>query len=142
MNSTVIIAIVLTVIAASIFYLSYAFRKIKNMPVAVDNEKIKILTDQNFQEQLKKGITLVDFWAEWCMPCKMMAPILNTVAEELNEKASIGKIDIEQFQSTPSKYGVRSIPTLILFKDGVEVNRYIGVKQKDFLLKEINKYIN
>ena len=106
----------------------------------VDNDKIKNLTDQNFQNQIKTGVVLVDFWAEWCMPCKMMAPILNSTAEELNGNASIGKLNIELYQGLATKYRVMSIPTLILFKNGVELNRYIGAKSKDFLLNEIQKY--
>jgi thioredoxin 1 len=112
------------------------------MPIVADNEKLKLLTDQNFQNQIKNGVTLVDFWADWCMPCKMMAPIINEVAEELNGNASVGKINIEEFQSTPSKYGVRSIPTLILFKDGKEIDRYVGIRNKEFLINQINKNNN
>ncbi|OIP05598.1 MAG: thioredoxin [Bacteroidetes bacterium CG2_30_32_10] len=114
------------------------------MPVTEDSKNLKILTDQNFQNQIKTGVTLVDFWASWCMPCKMMAPILNQVAEELNGKTSvtIGKINIEEFQSTPSKYGVRSIPTLILFKNGKEIQRYVGIKNKEFLVNQINQNSN
>ena len=116
----------------------YAIRSSKKI-VANDSEKIKILTDQNFQHQIKNGVTLVDFWASWCMPCKMMIPILNEVSEEIPDNSSVGKIDIEQFQSIASKYNVRSIPTMILFKNGIEVNRFVGVKQKDFLINQINK---
>ena len=109
----------------------------KNAPATLDNEKIKILTSKNFQNQIKEGITLVDFWAEWCMPCKMMAPILNSLANELSEGDSVGKLDIEQNQEVAAKYQVRSIPTIILFKDGNEIKRFVGTKSKEFLLKEI-----
>lgn len=121
-------------------YIYSTLRKMKNSPAAKDSEKIKILTEQNFQNQIKSGLTLVDFWADWCMPCKMMAPVLNNVAEELTENASIGKVNIEHYQSVASKYMVRSIPTLILFKNGKEVNRFVGVNSKEFLLKQINNY--
>ncbi|MEI6142735.1 MAG: thioredoxin, partial [Mariniphaga sp.] len=94
----------------------------------------------NFNQQIKKGIILVDFWAEWCGPCKMMAPVLNELVSELPENKTIGKLDVEQFQSVSATYRVRGIPTMILFKDGKEVNRFVGVKSKDFLLKEINKF--
>lgn len=104
-----------------------------------DHEKIKILTDQNFQNKINTGVTLVDFWAEWCMPCKMMAPVINSVAEELNGNESVGKLNIEQHQAIAAKYKVRSIPTMILFKNGKEINRFVGGKTKDFLLKEIKK---
>jgi thioredoxin 1 len=109
------------------------------MPTVQDHDKIKILTDQNFQNQIKTGVTLVDFWAEWCMPCKMMVPVLNSTADELNGNAFIGKINIEQHSAMASKYKVRSIPTMILFKNGKEIKRFVGGKTKDSLLKEIKK---
>lgn len=137
MNISVIIIIGL--IGTFGIYIFYSFRKMNNMPMVSDHAKIKILTDQNFQNQIKTGVTLVDFWAEWCMPCKMMAPVLNTAAEELNGNATIGKINIEQHSAMATKYKVRSIPTLILFKNGKEINRFVGGKTKDFLLKEIKK---
>lgn len=114
----------------------------KNAPMISDNEKIKTLTNQNFQNQIQQGVTLVDFWAEWCMPCKMMIPILNNVADELEENTSVGKLNIEDNQDIAAKYQVRSIPTMILFKNGNEIKRFVGVKQKDFLVNEINKASN
>ena len=117
----------------------FAFRKLKNTPLVADHEKILTLTDKNFQQQTKNRLVLVDFWAEWCAPCRMMAPILNEVAAELDGKAFVGKVDVQKYQNLATKFKVRGIPTLILFKDGKEVNRFVGVKTKDFLLKEIGK---
>lgn len=131
--------IIITLILVVIAYLWFAARKMKNMPVVAEHENIVTLTEANLQHQLKNGISLVDFWAAWCMPCKMMAPILNEVAEESKGKARICKLDVQQYQSVAAKYSVRNIPTLILFKDGREINRFVGVKTKDFLLKEIAK---
>ena len=119
------------------FFLNYY--KMKKTPVVEDNGKIKKLSDQNFEHQIKSGVMLVDFWATWCMPCKMMAPVLNNLSEELTGNASVGKLDVDQNRAASAKYGVRSIPTLVLFKNGKEVNRFVGVKTKDFLLKEIQK---
>lgn len=116
-----------------------AMRKIKNTPLVADHEKILTLTDKNFQQQTKNRLVLVDFWAEWCAPCRMMAPILNEVAAELDGKAFVGKVDVQKYQELATKFKVRGIPTLILFKDGKEVNRFVGVKTKEFLLKEIGK---
>ncbi|MGC9151122.1 MAG: thioredoxin [Microbacter sp.] len=117
----------------------YKTQKMRNAPEVPASEKIKILSDKTFAQQTKSGIVLVDFWASWCMPCKMMAPILNEVAEQVSSGVTIAKLNVEQNQTTASKYKVRSIPTMILFKDGKEMTRIVGVKPKDFVLKEINK---
>lgn len=137
MSSTALIIILVIVTIIAFFW--FSARRIKNMPMVPSNEHIVTLTSANFQNQLKSGVSLVDFWADWCMPCRMMSPILNDVAEEAKGKAKICKLDIQQYQDIAGKMGVRSIPTLILFKNGKEVNRFVGVKTKDFLLKEIDR---
>lgn len=114
--------------------------KMKSTPMVDDNEKILTLTDKNIQQLTKNKLVLVDFWASWCAPCRMMAPVLNDVAAELSGNSQVGKVNIEEFQSLAQKYQVRSIPTLILFKNGVEVNRFVGIKPKEFLLKQIQNY--
>jgi thioredoxin 1 len=115
----------------------YARIKMKNLPKVADHANILTLTDKNFQQQTKNKVVLVDFWAEWCAPCKMMAPVLNDVANELTGDLYVGKLNVEQYQSMAQKFHVRSIPSLILFRNGKEVKRFVGIKQKDFLLKEI-----
>ncbi len=137
MNTALIVigAILLGVIVLRWF----AMRKIKNTPMVDNHKNVITLTDKNFQQQTKSRVVLVDFWASWCAPCRMMAPILNDVASELTGNAHVGKVNIEQYQSLAQRYKVRSIPTLILFKNGVEVNRFVGIKTKEFLLKEIAK---
>jgi thioredoxin 1 len=137
MNIAIIIIVSVVIIIGVYFYTAY--RKMKNMPAVKDHEKIKTLTEQNFQSQIKSGVTLVDFWAAWCMPCKMIAPTLNSVAKEISGNAAIGKLNIEQNQAVASKYRVRSIPTLIMFKNGKEISRFSGIKTKDFILSEIRK---
>jgi len=139
MTITVIVATL--IIAGFIGYMVYSFKKIKNTPEVEAHSAIKELSDANFQAQVKSGVTLVDFWAAWCMPCKMMAPVLNDTAEALGNTAKIAKLDVDANRESSAKYGVRSIPTLILFKNGKEVNRFVGVKTKDFLLKEISKVV-
>jgi thioredoxin 1 len=124
-----------------ITYMYFTYKKIKNTPEEETHSAIQQLSDANFQAQIKNGITLVDFWAAWCMPCKMMAPVLNETADALGNTAQIGKLDVDSNRESSAKYGVRSIPTLILFKNGKEVNRFVGVKTKDFLLKEISKVV-
>jgi len=111
----------------------------KNIPVVDDDEKILTLTDKNFLHQTKNRLVLVDFWASWCAPCRMMAPVLNEVSSELSGNSHVGKVNIEQYQSLAQKFQVRNIPTLILLKNGTEVNRFVGIKNKEFLLQQINK---
>jgi len=132
--------IVLGIILVVVFgYGFYTTQKMKKAPDVPNSTKIKILSDKTFAQQIKSGVVLVDFWASWCMPCKMMAPILNDVAEQATGNVTIAKLNVEQNQSTASKYKVRSIPTMILFKNGKEMNRIVGVKPKDYVLKEIAK---
>ena len=126
-------------IASVVIFRTIAMAKMKNTPLVADHAKVLTLTDQNFQQQTKGKVVLVDFWATWCAPCRMMAPVLNDVATELKGNSHVGKVDIQQYQSLANKFKVRNIPTMILFKNGAEVNRFVGIKSKDFLLKEIAK---
>jgi thioredoxin len=113
--------------------------RMKNIPVVADNEKILTLTDKNFQNQTKNRLVLIDFWAGWCVPCRMMAPVLNEIAGELTGNSHVGKVNIEQYQVLAQRFRVRNIPTLILLKNGREINRFVGVKSKEFLLQQISK---
>jgi thioredoxin 1 len=137
MQTTLIITgLILTVIVTLNLLARY---RMKNIPVVEDHEKILKLTDKNFQHQTKNRLVLIDFWASWCAPCRMMAPVLNNVADELTGHSYVGKVNIEQYQSLAQKFQVRNIPTLILLKNGTEVNRFVGIKNKEFLLQQINK---
>lgn len=102
---------------------------------------MKHLTDANFNEEIKKGVTLVDFHADWCGPCRMLAPVLEQVAKEIKGKAVIAKVDIDSEQKTATQFQITSVPTMILFKDGKEVNRLIGLRNaeavKDFILSVV-----
>ena len=89
------------------------------------------LTDANFHEAIKKGVTLVDFHADWCGPCRMLAPVLEQVAQEVQGKAVIAKVDIDTEQKTASHFQITSVPTMILFKDGKEVNRIVGLRNAE-----------
>ena len=137
MTITLIITGLLIVTFGS--YMYYTFKKIKNTPEVEAHSAIKELNDNNFAALVKNGVTLVDFWASWCMPCKMMAPVLNELADELGNTAKIAKLDVDSNRSSSAKYSVRSIPTMVLFKNGKEINRFVGVKTKSFLINEINK---
>ena len=132
--------LIIGILITSVFVLRFvAMAKMKKTPMVADHAKVLVLNEQNFQQQLKNKVVLVDFLASWCGPCRMMAPVLNDVASELEGANRIGKLDVEKYQNLAGKYKVRSIPTMVLFKNGVEVNRFVGIKSKDFLLKEIAK---
>ena len=131
--------VIAAVVFAIITYFYLAMKKLKNTPMAPDSDKIKVLTEQNFNHQMKKGMILIDFWASWCAPCKMMVPVLNELSELLPANQSIGKIDVEKFPTLAAKFNIRGIPTMIMFLDGKEINRFVGMKTKDFLLKEMAK---
>ena len=135
---TAFIVIGIVVVAVFVFR-TIAMAQMKKTPLVADHEKVLTLTEQNFQQKTKGKLVLVDFWATWCAPCRMMAPVLNDVASELNGNSHVGKVDIQQYQSLANQFKVRSIPTLILLKNGKEVNRFVGIKSKDFLLKEMAK---
>lgn len=103
-----------------------------------DKGLIKHLTDADFETETRTGVTLVDFHASWCGPCRMLAPVLEQVAKDIKGKAHIAKVDIDSEQKTASQYQITSVPTMILFKDGKEVNRLVGLRNaeavKDFIL--------
>ncbi|MFD1850115.1 thioredoxin [Oceanobacillus bengalensis] len=101
---------------------------------------IEQVTDQNFAQATSKGLVLADFWAPWCGPCKMIAPVLEEIDGEMNEKVQIVKLDVDENQETASKFGVMSIPTLLLFKDGNVVDQAIGYQPKEALVDLINKH--
>ncbi len=108
-----------------------------------DSDKLVEFTDQNFKQQLKTKVVLIDFWAEWCQPCKIQGPIVSTVAEENNDNnVKVGKLDVEKNQKTAQQLGIRNIPTIIIFKDGKEFERLVGLKNKNVLKKSITKALN
>ncbi len=102
------------------------------------------IDDQTFANEVendKAGTVLVDFWAPWCGPCKMLAPILDEVDEEIGDKVKIGKINVDENPEVPGRFGILSIPTLILFKDGKQVNKIVGLQSKEQLIEWINEHI-
>lgn len=94
---------------------------------------ILYLDDSSFKKTINSGVTLVDFYADWCGPCRMIAPIIEELSTEFAGKANIAKLDIEKAQEVTAEFQVTSIPTIILFKDGSEVKRIVGLRDKETL---------
>jgi thioredoxin 1 len=90
------------------------------------SERVVNLTEATFETGISKGLTLVDFWAEWCAPCKALAPAIDKLAEDYASKLTVAKVDIDANPGIPAKYGIRGIPTVILFKDGQQVDLFVG----------------
>ena len=105
----------------------------------MQNEQVQVieLNDSQFEAAIANGVTLVDFWAPWCMPCQMQKPILEEVARNVNSQAKIAELNVDEAQSIAVQFGVQSIPTLILFKDGSEVRRFVGVQPGEILIDAI-----
>lgn len=101
--------------------------------------EVKHLTADNFEDAVASGVALVDFWAEWCGPCKMIAPVLDEVAAEIGEDAVVGKVNVDEGQELAAKYGVRSIPALFVLKNGEVVNQFVGVQDKKTLVDAIKE---
>ncbi|HCU8059413.1 TPA: thioredoxin [Staphylococcus aureus] len=97
------------------------------------------VTDADFDSKVESGVQLVDFWATWCGPCKMIAPVLEELAADYEGKADILKLDVDENPSTAAKYEVMSIPTLIVFKDGQPVDKVVGFQPKENLAEVLDK---
>lgn len=104
---------------------------------------IVTLTETNFAEEVTQSPTpvLVDFWAEWCGPCKMIAPILDEIASEYDGKLKIGKVNIDEQQTLAAQHGIRAVPTLLLFKDGEVADQIIGLKSKRDLKANVDRVV-
>lgn len=102
---------------------------------------VQPLTDKEFATETDSGLVLVDFWATWCGPCRMQAPILDKVEEEYEDQVAFYKMDVDENPETPSQFGIMSIPTLLIKKDGEVVEKLIGVQQKAQLEKVFAKYL-
>lgn len=97
-------------------------------------------TDQSFSSEISDGLVLVDFWAPWCGPCKMIAPVLEELDAEMSDTVKIVKVDVDVNQETASNFGIMSIPTLVLFKDGQPVDKVVGFNPKEALVNLVKKH--
>ena len=100
------------------------------------------VTAENFEQATSKGVCLLDFWAKWCGPCKMLSPILDQVAAEIGDKALVLKADVDEVQQYSVKFGVRNIPAIFILKDGAVVKQFNGVQDKATLLKALQDAAN
>ena len=104
---------------------------------------LREVSDSSFEKDVLGADkpVLVDFWAEWCAPCRMLAPTVNAVAEHYGETANVVKLNVDDNPSTAQRYGIKGIPTLILFREGKEVERVVGATSKESIMKMIEKYV-
>jgi len=99
------------------------------------------LTTGNFVDETSKGIVMVDFWATWCMPCKAMAPVIEEIASQTKGKVKVGKVDIDKNGRLANQFGIQSIPTVMIFKDGQLMETFVGVQSKAALVNALSKYV-
>jgi thioredoxin 1 len=113
----------------------------KSSESVIESTNILKLTDDNFDKTISTGITIVDFWAVWCKPCQMQAPIIDELSVEMKDKIKFGKINIDENKFVPQRFAVESIPTMIIFKDGVLVDKLVGFTDKNTLAATLKKHI-
>ena len=131
--------IIILVLAIAVFMIQ-RYRMYMSGINTPDSEKLAKFTDKNFAHQIKNGIVLIDFWAEWCQPCKIQGPIVSQLAEDNEDKnVKVGKFDVEKNPKIAQKLGIKIIPTIIIFKSGKEVNRLVGLKNKKALAKAVSE---
>lgn len=100
------------------------------------------LTNENFESIANDGIVMVDFWATWCGPCRMISPVIDELANEFDGKAKICKVNVDNEQILPSKYGVSGIPNIVFLKNGKVVEQIVGARNKQFFVDQLNKMLN
>ena len=107
------------------------------------SDAILEITDANFDQTVLKSDrpVMIDFWAAWCGPCRALAPIVDELAKQYGEKVVVGKMDVDKNTATPQRYGVRGIPTLLVFKNGQVVEQLVGYRSKDDIQKALNRHV-
>jgi len=107
------------------------------------SEKVKYVSDSSFEQDVLQSPkpVLVDFWAEWCAPCRMLSPTIDAIAEQYGDNAGVVKVNVDENTSTAQRYGIKGIPTLILFSAGKEVERVVGATSKESISRMIEKHV-
>jgi len=105
------------------------------------SEKVKTFTDSNFDVETKNGVVLVDFWAEWCGPCRRLAPTVDALASEFDGRATVAKMNVDENPNVPGRYAIRGIPTLLLFKEGQLAETIVGLAPKEDIAKMIERHL-
>ncbi len=100
------------------------------------------LNNENFKAETAAGVVIVDFWADWCSPCRMFGPIVKEVAKEVGGKAKVGKLNVDENQKIAEKFNIMSLPTILIFKDGKIMESLIGAQPAEILIEKINYYVN
>ncbi len=106
-----------------------------------NNDNVPELTDKEFEEFIKKGMVFIDFFAEWCMPCLMMAPVIDELSEKLGKKIKFGKVNVEDNQLLARKFNISSIPNFVLLKDGKPIEQFVGAMSGDELENRLKKFV-
>ena len=107
----------------------------------MQDKKVTELSESQFDPAIANGVTLVDFWAPWCGPCIMQGPILEEVAKSVDGQVKIAKVNVDEAESIAGRFGIQAIPTLLLFKDGNDIRRFVGVQSKEILIDAINSAV-
>ena len=105
------------------------------------SEKVKTFTDSNFDDETKNGVVLVDFWAEWCGPCRRLAPTVDALATEFDGRATVAKMNVDENPNVPGRFAIRGIPTLLLFKEGQLAETIVGLAAKEDIAKMIERHL-
>ncbi|WP_347841019.1 thioredoxin [uncultured Draconibacterium sp.] len=134
MSTTLIV--IIAVVAVLIGLITVNYFRMKNAKPVANSKRIKVLNNKNFKAATKRGVVLVDFWAPWCGPCKIIAPTLNDIADS-QTNFMVAKINVDHNQQLAQKFKVRNIPTMLILKDGKEAGRIVGVKTKRTILKQV-----
>lgn len=118
-----------------------AFLCLGNMVFAGNDGKVKEITEKTFDASISKGVVIVDFWATWCRPCIIQAPLFEAAAKEMKGKVTFFKLDVDKAKNVAGRYRITGIPALIVFKDGKEVTRMVGTQQKETIIATLNKVL-